>query len=237
MTTSAPASRDQMLARVSAALRGRAKAAHPGRLETPTPSAATGPSVAAGQGLARADAGRRQGLEAAFAKQFAANGGESVTPDPHRPRNEWLADFIVGAEGGPDDRPAAPTAALAQDVPAELRPNLPVAPPAQADVGVVLAWGAVAETGTLLLTPDGGRAVQLLPPTLVAWVPADRLFAKLGDALLELPERLPAVVGLHSGPSKSADIGRTVVTGVHGPGRCIAVLEGERRGADLRRSA
>ena len=113
--TSAPASatRDQMLARVSAALRGRAKAAHPGRLETPAPSAAMGPSAAAGQGLARTDAGRRQELEAAFAKQFAANGGESVTPDPHRPRNEWLGDFIVGAEGGPDGRAAAPTAALA----------------------------------------------------------------------------------------------------------------------------
>ena len=37
---------------------------------------------------------------------------------------------------------------------------------------------------------------------------------------------LPAALGLHSGPSKSADIGGTVVTGVHGPGRCIAVLEG-----------
>ena len=42
--------------------------------------------------------------------------------------------------------------------------------------------------------------------------------------LMELPDELPATVGLHSAPSKSADIGQTVVTGVHGPGRCIAVL-------------
>lgn len=67
--------------------------------------------------------------------------------------------------------------------------------------------------------------MQLLPPVHIVWVPPGRIFARLEDALLALKRELPAAVGLHSGPSKSADIGRTVVTGVHGPGRCIAVLE------------
>ena len=86
--------------------------------------------------------------------------------------------------------------------------------------------GAVADTGSLILPSTGARAVQLLPPVHIVWVPAGRVFARLEDALLELRAGLPAAVGLHSGPSKSADIGGTVVTGVHGPGRCIAVLEG-----------
>lgn len=180
---------------------------------------------------AAADTPMPAGLEAAFAERFAANGGESVTTDPQQPREQWLGDFIRGLafDGEPGRGRRPPTAALAEDLPAELRPDLPVAPPAEADVGVVLAWGAVAETGTLLLTPDGGRAVQLLPPTLVVWVPAGRVLARLGEVLPMLRDCLPAVVGLHSGPSKSADIGRTVVTGVHGPGRCIAVLEGDSR--------
>ena len=66
--------------------------------------------------------------------------------------------------------------------------------------------------------------MQLLPPVHVVWVPAGRVFARLEEALLEMQPGLPAAVGLHSGPSKSADIGRTVVTGVHGPARCIAAL-------------
>ena len=52
----------------------------------------------------------------------------------------------------------------------------------------------------------------------------ESVFARMEDALRELLDGLPAAVGLHSGPSKSADIGRTVVTGVHGPGRCMVVF-------------
>ena len=87
-----------------------------------------------------------------------------------------------------------------------------------------MAWAAVAETGSLILPSTGTRAVQLLPPVHIVWVPEGRVFARLEDALRELRGELPAAVGLHSAPSKSADIGQTVVTGVHGPGRCIAVL-------------
>ena len=204
-------SRNRILARVSRALAGRERLVHPGRLETPTPIAEAPATQARESSLS--------GLEAAFAERLAANGGEVVVADsdPDRQRGEWLGDLV-------QNRRLGRSVAVASDVPAELRPHLPGAPPAEADVGIAVAWGAVAETGTLVLEPDGGRAVQLLPPVLVVWVPAGRIFGRLGDALPELSKRPPAVAGLHSGPSKSADIGRTIVTGVHGPGRCIAVL-------------
>ena len=202
-------SRDRILARVSRALAGRERLVHPGRLETPTPIAEAPATQAPESALS--------GLEAAFAERFAASGGEVVVADSGRQRGEWLGDLL-------QNRRLGLSVAVASDVPPELRPRLTVAPPAEADVGIAVAWGAVAETGTLVLASDGGRAVQLLPPVLVVWVPAGRVFGRLGDALPELSKRLPAVAGLHSGPSKSADIGRTIVTGVHGPGRCIAVL-------------
>ena len=207
-------SRDRILARVSRALAGRERLVHPGRLETPRPTDTAGVTQAA---TAQAREGSLSGLEAAFAERLAANGGEVVVADSGRQCGEWLGDLLRSQRLGL-------SVAVASDVPAELRPPLPAAPPAEADVGVAVAWGAVAETGTLVLEPDGGRAVQLLPPVLVVWVPAGRVFGRLGDALPELSKHLPAVAGLHSGPSKSADIGRTIVTGVHGPGRCIAVL-------------
>lgn len=154
----------------------------------------------------------------AFVKRFTRSGGEVARPDPGRPPGEWLTGFLRRLE------PQVTGVAVAPDVPPELRPGLPEVAAAQAGAGVSLAWGAAADTGSLILPSTGTRAVQLLPPAHVVWVPDGRVFARLEDALRELEAELPAAVGLHSGPSKSADIGRTVVTGVHGPGRCIAVL-------------
>lgn len=157
-------------------------------------------------------------LRAAFSSRFAANGGETASPDPRHSVGEWLgrllAELDVRAQG----------VAVAPDVPAALRPVAPSASPAAAGVGLCLARAAVAETGSLILAPPS-RATQILPPVLVVWVPAGCLRGRLEEALADLKGDLPAAVGIHSGPSKSADIGQTVVTGVHGPGRCVAVLE------------
>ena len=212
------------------AVAGHAKQIHPGRLETPMPAGRRG---AQAESWPTDHAPQPSEVAAVFGERFTASGGEVVVADRGRAREEWLRDFILGlgvgpggaGEAGGDSTAANPAVAVATDVPARWRPQLPVALPAEADVGVAIAWGAAAETGTLVLTPDGGRAAQLLPPVLVVWVPAERVLAKLDDVLSGLRKPLPAVVGLHSGPSKSADIGRTVVTGVHGPGRCIAVLD------------
>lgn len=188
--------RARILARAARATAMRDKLPHPGRLETP---AAPDPA-------------------ATFVKRFTSQGGEVATPDPDRSPRDWLTSFL---ERLGDD---ATTIAIGPDVPARLQPRPPDVPPEHADLGISLAWGAVAETGSLILPSTGTRAVQLLPPVHIIWVPAGRVFARLEDALLELRAELPAGVGLHSGPSKSADIGQTVVTGVHGPGRCIAVV-------------
>ncbi len=195
--------RVRILTRIARANAGRNALPHPGRLETPAP-----PDPAA-----------------AFAAKFAASGGEVVVLDEaagdsagrERSPGEWLGDFVAGL--GLE----TPGVAVGARVPVDLRPPVAFAPPETAGVGVCLAWAAVAETGSLVLESTGGRAAQLLPPVLVVWV--QRIFGRLADALAEMAPSLPAAMGLHSGPSKSADIGGTVVTGVHGPGRCIAVLD------------
>ena len=138
--------------------------------------------------------------------------------DPEQPPGKWLTEFLRGLE------PAVAGVAVGPEVPADQRPQLPGVAAAQAGAGVSVAWGVAADSGSLILPSTGARAVQLLPPVHVVWIPETRVFARLEDALAELQKDLPATVGLHSGPSKSADIGRTVVTGVHGPGRCIAMI-------------
>lgn len=73
------------------------------------------------------------------------------------------------------------------------------------------------------LSSEDGRRVQLLPPVHLVLLERDRLYPTLLEALLAL-EGLPSALGLHSGPSKSADIGQVMVKGVHGPGRLIVIL-------------
>lgn len=194
--TGPPDSRDRILRRVTKAVASLAHADHPGGLRTPE----------------HAD------LREAFSSRFAASGGETASPDPRLPVQEWLSRLLEELD------PRAQGTAIAPDMPAALRPAAPDVLPEVAGVGLCLARAAVAETGSLILASPH-RAAQILPPVLVAWVPAGCLVGRLEDALAGLKDDLPAAVGLHSGPSKSADIGQTVVTGVHGPGRCVAILE------------
>ena len=189
-------SRERILERVARAAAGRERTAHPGNLVTPE---AADPV-------------------AGFVKRFTSQGGEVVEGDGSGLDGEWLTGFLRGL-----DREVTGVA-VGADVPSELRPQLPVVAAAHAGAGISVAWAAVSETGSLILPSTGTRAVQLLPPVHIVWVPEGRVFARLEDALRELQDALPAAVGLHSAPSKSADIGQTVVTGVHGPGRCIAVF-------------
>ena len=91
-------------------------------------------------------------------------------------------------------------------------------------VGISRARAAVAETGSLLMDARDGRRAQLLPPVLVVLVEADSVYSALADALEAVGPDMSAALGMHSGPSKSADIGQVMVKGVHGPGRVIALV-------------
>lgn len=147
----------------------------------------------------------------AFAERFRAAGGEVERFAGMDEALEWLEGF-AGAFAG---------VAVGADVPAELATKLPSVAARDAPLGVSMARHAAADTGSLVLSSQGGRLPQLLPPTHLVWVRADAVVATLDEALEAGRGDLPAVLALHSGPSKSADIGRVIVTGVHGPGRVI----------------
>ena len=119
------------------------------------------------------------------------------------------------------------SAATSPRVPAPLAPPLPAAPPEEAELGVSRALAAVADTGSVLLSSAEGRRLQLLPPAHLVWVDEAEVVQHLGEALGRLADDPPSALALHSGPSKSADIGQIMVQGVHGPGRLVvAVVRG-----------
>ena len=102
-----------------------------------------------------------------------------------------------------------------------------------ADVGVTGVDYAIAETGTCVLLAKRGvsRLVSLLPPVHVAVVERGQILPSLDELFTlyrqELQHGSPAgYMNLITGPSRTADIEYTLVTGVHGPGEVHMVLIG-----------
>ncbi|MEM7414125.1 MAG: lactate utilization protein [Gemmatimonadota bacterium] len=148
-----------------------------------------------------------------FCERFEAVGGETVRVADRASAREWLERFMADFD----------SVSFGVHVPADLKIVSGGAPSA-AKVGVSWASAAIAETGSIALSSRDGRRVQLLPPTHVVLVESDSIAPTLVDAMSRWRDDLPAAIGLHSGPSKSADIGQVMVQGVHGPGRLIAVV-------------
>lgn len=187
-------SRERILSRIHRALEHRSKTELPAPLSLPNHS----PEEAL----------------ALFTERLTGNSGEVVVLDNISNAKDWLEYFAKGFEG----------VSIGEKVPTYLHPNLTRQPPEEAPLGISWALGAIADTGTVLVSSRDGRRTQLLPPSHVVFVPQSKIYPNLLEAFKVLKEDLPAAIGLHSGPSKSADIGQIMVKGVHGPGRLIAAV-------------
>jgi L-lactate dehydrogenase complex protein LldG len=89
------------------------------------------------------------------------------------------------------------------------------------DLAVVEADYAIAATGTLAMvaTPERPASITLVPPVNVVLVSADRILPDLASVLDAIG---PATIAAHrlalvTGPSRTADIEKRIVRGVHGP--------------------
>lgn len=82
---------------------------------------------------------------------------------------------------------------------------------------------AVARTGSFLISSrqQQGRVAPVFYPVHLVVVYRDQLVDDIGDGLKLLTARykdkLPSMISLQTGPSRTADIEKTLVTGVHGP--------------------
>lgn len=92
---------------------------------------------------------------------------------------------------------------------------------ANADLGIAEADFAIASTGTLAVTSTAWRpsSLTLLPPASLVLVRIDRVVANLAAMLEALgPDGVAANrLTLITGPSRTADIEKRIVLGVHGP--------------------
>jgi L-lactate dehydrogenase complex protein LldG len=101
------------------------------------------------------------------------------------------------------------------------------------ETGISHAFGAIAETGTLMLTSgaDNPTTLNFLPENHIVIVDAATVQGDL-EALLEALRQtygkgeMPRTVNLVTGPSRSGDIEQKIILGAHGPRALHIVVVG-----------
>ena len=96
------------------------------------------------------------------------------------------------------------------------------------EMGIAEAHYAIAATGTLAVIANASnpRSLSLLPPISVVIVNVDGIVDDLATALRLLTPEISngAQLTLITGPSRTADIEKRIVLGVHGPKELFVIL-------------
>jgi L-lactate dehydrogenase complex protein LldG len=108
---------------------------------------------------------------------------------------------------------------------------------ASADLSLTSCEALVARTGSVLVSAatESGRRLSIYPDQHLVLARPSQVVAEIGDALRVMQERygaqqLPSMVSLTTGPSRTADIEKTLVLGAHGPRRIALFLLEEQDG-------
>lgn len=91
------------------------------------------------------------------------------------------------------------------------------------DIAITGCECLVARTGSIILSSaqQSGRTTSVYAPVHICIATVDQLVYDIRDGLNLLKEKyngnLPSMISLATGPSRTADIEKTLVVGVHGP--------------------
>lgn len=100
----------------------------------------------------------------------------------------------------------------------------------ESDVAITKCELLVARTGTLVLSSSvsSGRTTSVYSPVHICIAKVSQLVFDVKDALKFLQkkygEHLPSMISFATGPSRTADIEKTLVVGVHGPKEVFCFL-------------
>jgi L-lactate dehydrogenase complex protein LldG len=101
------------------------------------------------------------------------------------------------------------------------------------DVGITTCEFLVAHLGSILVSSASlsGRRLNVFPETHIVIAHSGQLVNYLDDALAGMekkyPGQLPSMITNITGPSRTADIEKTLVMGMHGPKKLFVLLADE----------
>jgi L-lactate dehydrogenase complex protein LldG len=96
--------------------------------------------------------------------------------------------------------------------------------------GITSCEALVARTGSILVSSAlaSGRRLPVIPTSHLVLAYTSQLVADIGDGLSRIrqryPDGLPSMIGTITGPSRTADIEKTLVTPAHGPRDVVVFL-------------
>ena len=100
----------------------------------------------------------------------------------------------------------------------------------QAEIGLTLCETLIARNGSILLSNSGmaGRRLSIYPPVHIVLAYTSQLVPDLKDAFALLKSKygnqIPSMITNVTGPSRTADIEKTLVLGAHGPKELFVFL-------------
>jgi L-lactate dehydrogenase complex protein LldG len=171
-----------------------------------------------------------------FCSELQAISGETVccrSMDEARSRLRELLDQERWSPLGAMDRPVCRevTAGLGPDRVAWPQPEWTPQSMAELPAGLIEADCLLADTGTAMITCNTPqeRLLCYLPPACIVVAPMSRLAEHLPAAWPEIARRAAETdrrgeCVFVTGPSRTADIEKILILGVHGPKRLIALL-------------
>jgi L-lactate dehydrogenase complex protein LldG len=100
----------------------------------------------------------------------------------------------------------------------------------EADAGIMACDALIARTGSILISSRlaSGRTLPIYPPVNIVIATTDQLVYDIQDGFELLRKKydgsVPSMINLATGPSRTADIEKTLVLGAHGPREVFVFL-------------
>ncbi len=97
------------------------------------------------------------------------------------------------------------------------------------NIGISRPEYLVARTGSVIFASaqDSGRRINVYPPVHFIIANENQIVPELEDALIGIRERydtIPSTISVITGPSRTADIEKTLIIGAHGPKDFVVFL-------------